>query len=183
MKSLGESIVYNEAVEQCFSCGSCCVIPGGNGLGVPGEMICYHQHVLVTTWWCFHWEVVHADQFQQLTGDDVDKRGCVSSCFPSQTMLTLFTPVFTNTCHQKCSLTNKVVLSRPGWLISLWSPLKALLTKAEGSTSWVCTSPSTVVSLCWAPWHIQKLSKFLNIINCSLVLGKSCCLGLFLLRT
>ena len=40
--------MYIEAVEQCFSRGSCCVIPGGDGLGVPGEVICYHQHVLVT---------------------------------------------------------------------------------------------------------------------------------------
>ena len=48
MKSLGESIVY-EAVELCFSCGFHCLIPGGNGLGVPGEVISYHQHVLVTT--------------------------------------------------------------------------------------------------------------------------------------
>ena len=37
----GESIVYNEAVEQCFSCGFRCLISGGNGLGVPGEVISY----------------------------------------------------------------------------------------------------------------------------------------------
>ena len=48
MKSLRESIVYNEAVEQCFSCGFRCLTPGGTGLGVPGEVISYHQHVLVT---------------------------------------------------------------------------------------------------------------------------------------
>ena len=39
MKSLGKSIVYDEAVEQCISCGFRCLIPGGNGLGVPGEVI------------------------------------------------------------------------------------------------------------------------------------------------
>ena len=40
--------MYVGAVEQCFSCGFRCLIPGGNGLGVPGEVINYHQHVLVT---------------------------------------------------------------------------------------------------------------------------------------
>ena len=41
MKPLGKSIVYNEAVEQCFGRVFRCLIPGGNGLGVPGEVISY----------------------------------------------------------------------------------------------------------------------------------------------